>query len=226
MQQLLTAHLPDQRLWVPALWQNPGRKQWIWHPPGPMRRLIVPLVVVGLTIAVVVGVLQAGTAEEGGRTVDPAEARQRLAGAPAPLAALHEQGSQLLGGGPSAFERRLEALRGYPVVVNKWGSWCGPCRAEFPLLARQAVKHGKRVAFLGLDVEDGRGPAEEFLAEAPVPYPSYEDPDGQAAAELGIPKIATPTTVFIDSRGKVVERHFGQYRREAELEAEIERFAR
>ena len=52
-------------------------------------------------------------------------------------------------GGTDAFRRQLAALRGYPVVVNKWASWCGPCRFEFPFFQRLVTKRGKQVAFLG-----------------------------------------------------------------------------
>jgi cytochrome c biogenesis protein CcmG/thiol:disulfide interchange protein DsbE len=187
-----------------------------------MRRLLVPLLVLALTAAVVIGLTQAGSKEDV-EAVPIEEAKARLAGAPAPLAALHAQAAQLLGG-KAEFEKRLRELRGFPVVINRWGSWCGPCRSEFPILSRQATEHGKRIAFLGIDFEDGRGPAEEFLREIPVPYPSYEDPDGDISASLDLPR-GTPTTVFLDRRGKVVGRHFGEYRTEADFEAEIRKYA-
>src|SRR5215213_10268082 len=88
-----------------------------------------------------------------------------LKGSPAPLAALHRQGNDLLGGGASAFKSRLRELRGYPVVVNKWASWCGPCRSEFPYFQRQSTKLGKRVAFLGVNSNDNDGDAKRFLRQ-------------------------------------------------------------
>lgn len=189
-----------------------------------MRRLAVPLVVLLLTAAVVVGLLQAGGRDEAEpfERGDLAAALESLEGAPAPLAALHAQSAEVLSGG---FERRLRALRGHPIVINAWGSWCGPCRAEFPLLARQAAKHGRRVAFLGLNVGEGPEPGREFLSEFPVPYPSYSDRDRKLTDELA-PGRATPTTVFLDRRGRVVKRHYGEYRSEEDLEAEIEEYAR
>ena len=100
--------------------------------------------------------------------------RRSFAGAPPPLAALHDQASELLDGGADAFKARLAKLRGYPVVVNKWASWCGPCRAEFPYFQRQVARSTAReVAFLGVDSNDNDGDAREFLSEYPVTYPSY-----------------------------------------------------
>jgi cytochrome c biogenesis protein CcmG/thiol:disulfide interchange protein DsbE len=96
-------------------------------------------------------------------------------GSPAPLASIHAQANQLLGGGSAAFKARLQALRGYPVVVNLWASWCGPCQSEFPVYQRVAVQYGRRVAFLGIDERDSNGNAAAFLSKFPVTYPSYTD---------------------------------------------------
>ena len=148
-----------------------------------------------------------------------------LEGAPAPLARLHRQANELLGGGPEAFKQRLRQLRGYPVVVNKWASWCPPCRAEFPFFQRQALKRGRRVAFLGVDSNDNDGDAREFLREFPVAYPSFTDPKlGIAAVFKGVQ--AFPTTAYYDRHGKLAYVHQGGYSTERQLEDDIERYAR
>jgi cytochrome c biogenesis protein CcmG, thiol:disulfide interchange protein DsbE len=154
----------------------------------------------------------------------PAQAAE-LAGAPAPLAALHEQSNELLGGGAKRFEQRVRALRGYPVVVNKWASWCGPCRFEFPFFQQQAGKRAKSVAFLGVNSDDNDGNAKKFLADFPVPFPSYKDPTLEVAATFNGVQ-AFPTTAFYDAKGDLAYVHQGGYASEAKLAADIERYAR
>ncbi len=148
-----------------------------------------------------------------------------LNGAPSPLAALHEQANELLDGGPEAFERRLERLEGYPVVVNKWASWCSPCREEMPYFQRQALEHGKRIAFLGVDVDDPEDAAEEFLREVPVPYPSYKDTDYKISAIFNA-VAATPSTAFYDSNGELAYLKQGVYLDEESFVEDLERHAR
>jgi thiol-disulfide isomerase/thioredoxin len=147
-----------------------------------------------------------------------------LAGAPPPLAALHREGNELLDGGRDAYEKRIEALRGYPVVVNVWASWCGPCRFEFSSLQRMSAKYGKRVAFLGVDSQDSDDAARTFLSEAPVPYPSYSDPDEDIKESLGGPR-GLPDTAFYNREGELVFLKQGQYADESDLQADIERCA-
>jgi cytochrome c biogenesis protein CcmG, thiol:disulfide interchange protein DsbE len=147
-----------------------------------------------------------------------------LAGSPPALAALHRQANELLPGGRDAYEARIATLRGHPAVVNVWASWCGPCRFEFPHFQQAAADYGKRVAFLGIDTQDSDDAASTFLEEAPVPYPSYTDPgkdiDNAIGASLGL-----PDTAFYDRRGKLVYLKQGPYDDEAELRADIERYA-
>ena len=182
------------------------------------------LAAVAVAAVVVIGLTQAGgsnsPSRSGGR-FDLATAQQDLAGAPAPLAALHDQSNQLLEGGTSAFDARLRELRGHPVVINKWASWCGPCRAEFPLLQLVSTTRGKEIAFVGVNARDKRPAAERFAATYPVPYPSYEDPSERIARKLKAPSNF-PVTLFIDASGKTVFTHQGGYRSAADLSADID----
>ena len=193
---------------------------------GRVRRALYAIGALVLLAALVGGLMQAGggdPAPAGERLHSPEASRAALAGAPPPLAAVYSQPSEILDGGRKTFRARLRELRGHPVVINKWASWCGPCRAEFPHLNRQAVANGKRVAFLGLNTADNRGEAAAFLREMPLPFPSYSDPDAEIARELGI-EVNFPTTILLDERGKVAFVHQGQYRTEEDLAEEIERY--
>lgn len=147
-----------------------------------------------------------------------------LAGSPAVLASLHAQGNQLLSGGPKAFQARLKSLRGYPVVINKWASWCVPCQTEFPAYQRASVALGRRVAFIGIDGKDKNPAAAAFLRRFPVSYPSYTDPDENIARAV---QAATyyPQTVYINRQGKEVYDHAGPYETAASLERDIRRYA-
>jgi len=148
-----------------------------------------------------------------------------LEGAPEPLAKLHSQAGRLLDGGAAAFKRRLKDLRGYPVVVNKWASWCPPCRFEFPFFQKLSTKLGREVAFIGVDSDDNEGDAKDFLADYPVPYPSYKDPKLEVAAVFNGVQ-AFPTTAFYDPKGELAFVHQGGYASEEKLAEDIERYAR
>jgi cytochrome c biogenesis protein CcmG, thiol:disulfide interchange protein DsbE len=181
--------------------------------------LVVPLVA-----AASLAVARCGSDEEACRTAAPPASEAKLKGAPAKLAQIHEQQNELLWGGTEAFEARLRELEGYPVVVNKWASWCGPCRAEFRYFQSQAAKQGTKVAFLGVDSDDGEDSACDFLTDNPVPYPSYIDPDLAISDEIGA--LAWPATAFYDRRGEPAYVKQGPYGGEQELAADIERYAR
>jgi thiol-disulfide isomerase/thioredoxin len=134
------------------------------------------------------------------------------------------QANRLLSGGRDAFEARLADLRGTPVVVNQWASWCPPCRGEFPIFQRMAKKYAGRVAFLGVDMKDDREVAREFMRELPTPYPHYFDDDASISRLFGGGRVS-PTTGFYDARGKLTFTHLGPYADDAQLEAEIRRYA-
>jgi cytochrome c biogenesis protein CcmG, thiol:disulfide interchange protein DsbE len=182
--------------------------------------------------AAVLAVLAVGLAQLAASSSPPpapskltlAQMRARLAGSPAPLASLHAQAGELLGGGLAALRARLAALRGTPVVINKWSSSCEPCRAESGVFQRVSVARGRQVAFIGIDSnESSRGEALAFLRSFPVSYPSYYDPGG-VAGEAITDSSFTPVTVFLTRAGGEFI-HQGPYPSVAKLEAAVERYA-
>jgi thiol-disulfide isomerase/thioredoxin len=189
-----------------------------------MRRVLVLLASLALVAVVVIGLTSAGG---GGGTTNPPDsledAREELAGAPAPLAALHAQSSELLTGGKSAFEQRLAELKGHPIVVNKWASWCAPCKEEFPVFESIATKRGKDVAFLGINGTDKEPSARKFLATRWLPFPSYVDPDEEISEAMKAPKNY-PITLFIDRQGKTTKVHYGRYKSDQQLNDDIDRY--
>lgn len=140
------------------------------------------------------------------------------------LKRIKAQANQLLDGGTEAFQRRLTALQGHPVVVNQWASWCGPCRFEFPFFQRLAARYGDRVAFLGVDSKDSRDAAEQFLHELPTPYPHYYDEDTSIARLFGGGR-AWPTTAFYDAAGDLTQTHPGAYASQDELEQDLRSYS-
>jgi thiol-disulfide isomerase/thioredoxin len=191
-----------------------------------MRRLLVVLGGVALIVVVVIGLTQASN--KNGPSAKPfhfdlAAARQRLARAPGPLHGLYAQANQLLPGGKRAFDRRIAELRGHPVVVNKWASWCVPCQSEFPVFESVAAKEGTKVAFLGDNGTDIDAAARRFLAKRPLPFPSYTDPREAIARSLEIPQNY-PMTILLDRRGKMAHIHPGPYRSDADLIRDIRRY--
>ena len=154
----------------------------------------------------------------------PQQVTTAFKGSPPSLAALHAQANDLLPGGSQAFKARLAALHGYPVVVNKWASWCGPCQSEFPVFQKVAVRFGRQIAFVGIDGKDHNAAAKGFLKKFPVTYPSYTDPGEDIARAI---QAATfyPQTIYFDRQGKLVYDHAGPYVTDSALIKDIRRYA-
>jgi cytochrome c biogenesis protein CcmG/thiol:disulfide interchange protein DsbE len=181
----------------------------------------------GLLAVLVVGLLQLGGSSQAPSprsTLTLAQMRARLIGSPAPLEALHAQANELLPGGTRALRTRLAALRGRPVVINKWASWCEPCREEIPAFQRASLNLGREVAFIGIDSGDySRADALAFLRSFPVSYPSYYDHSGQAGLAI-TDSTFTPVTVFCNRDGSQYI-HQGPYPTQAKLEQDVRRYA-
>ena len=109
-------------------------------------------------------------------------------------------------------------------MVNKWASWCGPCREEFPWFQRLSARYGKQVAFLGVDSQDSDDAAGTFLGEFPLPYPSYSDPEQAIGRRLEAAR-GLPDTSFFDTGGNLVFTRQGGYASQADLAADIRRYA-
>ena len=118
---------------------------------------------------------------------------------------------------------RLGEQGGRPVVVNFWASWCIPCEDEAPVLERVARRYADRVAFVGVDVQDGEGQARAFLARYGVTYPNGPDPSGQISVDYGMSGV--PESYFIGRDGRIARKWAGPLD-EARLVAFVEELLR
>lgn len=107
--------------------------------------------------------------------------------------------AELLGGGTLASEQ----LRGKPVVMNFWASWCVPCEDEAPLFKEAHERYGDDIAFLGVNIKDGEADAKEFDERWGLEYPDIRDEDNRIFTDYGL--TGQPETFFIDANGVIVE---------------------
>ena len=113
-------------------------------------------------------------------------------------------------------------FRGYVVVLNVWGSWCGPCRVEAPYLITAARDlRARGVQFLGINVRDERDSAASFEQAREVPYPSIFDPGMRSLASIrGFPVSSIPSTIVLDRQGRVARIWLRAFSGPSELVAE------
>jgi len=173
-------------------------------------RAIGVLTVVGFIALLVYGL----AAQAPDSTIDDALAQARATSAPGFELEVLQRGRQPASLEP-AIDRAardgrvsLSELRGTPVVLNFWASWCEPCRVEAPVLERgwkQAQRQG--VLFLGLDMQDVTGDAREFLREFDVSYLNVREGGKDTARRYGATGL--PETYFISARGQVVAHVIG-----------------
>lgn len=103
----------------------------------------------------------------------------------------------------------LSLIRGKPILVNLWASWCGPCRKEMPILQTAYERFGQRVQFVGVDTSDSAEAAAAFLKNVGVSYPQLADSGAMLLEHLRIPGL--PVTVLIGADGSVSARHVGGF---------------
>lgn len=147
-------------------------------------------------------------------TIDQSLADGQPAAAPGFALALLQEGrlpaslSREVGAALADGEVSLDELRGTPVVLNFWASWCVPCREEAPLLARSWRRYGPHgVLFVGLNMQDLTDDADRFMREFDNDYLNVRDPTDATALDWGVTGI--PETFFITPGGKVVSHAIG-----------------
>jgi cytochrome c biogenesis protein CcmG/thiol:disulfide interchange protein DsbE len=144
---------------------------------------------------------------------DPHAVRSPLVGRPAPPFAMVPVG----GGVPVS----LESLRGRPVVLNFWATWCVPCFQEHPVLNRTAAAR-RDVAFYGVVYQDEEQRVADFLGRQGSAYPTLVDPGSRAAIAYGVAGV--PETYFIDKTGTIVDKFTGPLSQDL-LDAQLRRLA-
>ncbi len=177
---------------------------------GVLRRFIVPAAVAAGAL-LFIGLLAFGLrAQTPSNAIDNTLAQGRAAPAPAfnlQVIQLGRLGGALPAALNAALARRhvsLRALRGVPIVLNIWASWCDPCRQEAPLLERTWRTDGRPrgILFLGLDQQDATSDATAFLHQYAIDYPNLHDAGNDVPRSYGATGV--PETYFIDARGNVV----------------------
>ena len=162
-----------------------------------MKRLKGPLfLLAGLLLGVALGALvlltgpgQPGTRE---RRLPPS------VGSVAPDFSLKK-----LGGG----NQKLSDLKGKPVVINFWATWCPPCKEEMPLLQRYASQYGEQMVLLGVDYAEQEPVVQEFVDTMGITFPILLDGDGSVSNLYFVRNY--PTTFFVDAEGVVRAQHLG-----------------
>jgi thiol-disulfide isomerase/thioredoxin len=176
------------------------------------RRAGVALVAVVLAAAVVVLVVRAGG---GGKGLAPEAGTGQVTPVDAGVAVVPAADRRPLPAfsGRTLDDRELDlaALRGHPLVLNFWASWCGPCRSEqrgLELASKELTRQGVRT--VGVNIRDDRGAASSYVEEFRVGYPSLFDRPALLSARLGaLGPPAPPYTLVVDAQGRVAARVFG-----------------
>jgi thiol-disulfide isomerase/thioredoxin len=175
-----------------------------------------------ITAAAAAALAGCGSAAGGGPS--SAQVAADLKGSPPALAALHRESNQILGGGVAAFDTRLRRLRGYPVVVMQWASWCDGCASDLRYFSALSAQLGRRVAFVGIDVQDSESAARHSLEGTPVSFPSYSDHDRAIAATLSTEWSQYTPVTFFYTRDGAQETSAGPFLSQRSLRQAIRRY--
>ncbi len=174
---------------------------------GSDRRRLIGLIAGGVAAVLIIALLVVGLAASGGSTaIDDALVSGQRPPAPDITLPVLVSGPGL----PPAGQRvSLSSLKGTPVVLNLWASWCGPCRDEAPIFETAWERYrGKGALVLGLDLQDLSGNALAFLREYGITYPSLRD--GSDASKRDLEATGVPETYIIDKRGRIALHITGQ----------------
>jgi len=175
------------------------------RPRGLFRRVVLPLLVIGLIVAAIWWL-----ESRGGDDVSPTGERYGPVELPA---ALHTTGLEIgteegklapdfLLGALDGSEVRLSALRGQPVVLNFWATWCAPCRQELPQFVSAYDRfQGQGLVVLGVNMQEGKSIARGFADDFGMKFPIPIDVDGEVGDEYRL--LGLPMTYFIDREGVV-----------------------
>lgn len=114
-----------------------------------------------------------------------------------------------LSGSQAALVARIRSLRGQPVVITVWASWCSPCTQDLRAAEIASDKYGRNVAFVGIDTQDQKSNVQRFLRTNPLPFATFQ---GKIQPLLhGVHLRGLPTTIFLSRTGHVIAQHVGEY---------------
>ena len=171
-----------------------------------MRAKSTTLLLLAVLVAGCAGTSQSGQPQAGDTRFVAGDGKMQVFGAADRKAAPAISGETLDGATAS-----LAAHKGKVVVLNFWASWCGPCRAEAPVLKEVAAKTKGGVEFLGVDFKDRKADAQAFERTEQTGYPSIFDQPGKVALAFQgtVPPAAIPSTLIIDAQGRIAARALG-----------------
>ena len=174
---------------------------------GADRRRLIGLIVGAVIAALIIGLLVVGLLARGDATsIDDALATGQRPPAPNITLPVLVSGAGLPPVGQTA---SLASLKGTPVVLNLWASWCGPCRDEAPIFEKAWDKYkGKGALVLGLDLQDLSENALAFVKKYDITYPSLRD--GTDASKRDLEATGVPETFIIDRKGRIALHITGQ----------------